>query len=225
MLEFAENFSGYPPVIWTRKLNPIYRILRKREQIEDFFVNGNIYLSCFNKFKLNKDEMQGDISEGQSLIGGFNKEGGTNHIFFETGMNAYVLCGTNVITPKVKNDFSGEGAIKIKNSEMFGIEIAKKLSNVTYGLEGDCIYGDSKLQLLKDESKENLLFQNIDFTNTQNIQEQVALLSRGLEMFMKYKKYEHQQEHRFLWLTDENIEDGIVLNCPEAIKYCEEIIF
>lgn len=42
---------------------------------------------------------------------------------------------------------------------------------------------------------------------------------------MKYKKYEHQQEHRFLWLTDENIEDGIVLNCPEAIKYCEEIIF
>lgn len=44
MLEFSENFLGYPPVIWTRKLNPIYRILRKREQIEDFFVNGNIYL-------------------------------------------------------------------------------------------------------------------------------------------------------------------------------------
>lgn len=225
MLEFAENYSGYPPVIWTRKLNPVYRILGKREQIEDFFINGNIYLSCFKKFKLNSDEMQGDISEGESLIGGFGKGGGTNHIFFETGMNAYVICGTNILTNKVKSDFSGQGAIKINNSEMFGIEIAKKLGNVTFGIEGDCIYGESKLQLLENESKENFLFQNTDFTDTPKIKDNIVLISRGLEMFMKYKKYEHQQEHRFLWLTEDDIEDGIILNCPEAIKYCDKIIF
>lgn len=222
MLEFMQNTSAYQ-ITWGYRVNPIYRILSSEKYLDDFFENGSLFISCFKNFKNYKDEMQGDSSEGDALVGGFNENGDGNFIVYEGGVNAFVLCATNILTDEVKNDFNGIGAIKINNPTLFAMEIARKLPFVSTGIEGDCIYDDSKAHILKEEK--NKIFQTINFKNPLEIQQKVSQITTGIEVFTKYKKYEHQQEHRLLWFSERPIESGIIVNCPEAIEYCEKIVF
>ena len=210
-------------VTWLSRINPIYRILSDIQYVEDFFENGNIYLSSFKNFKKYEDEMQGDKTEGDNLVGGFNGKDASQYVSYEGGINAYVLCATNAFNENVIKDFKGVGAIKIKDPVNFGKEIARKLPFVKTGIEGDCIYVDSKVQTLENE--QNKVFQNIDFKDPISIKEELSEITLGVEMFMKHKKYDHQQEHRLLWFSEVQIENGIVIHCPEAIKYCDKIIF
>ncbi|MEN2436727.1 hypothetical protein AAH994_15020 [Weeksellaceae bacterium A-14] len=222
MIQFFEVNSSFN-ISWGYKIEPIFRILSKRKYLDDFFENGDLFISSFENFKNYDDEMQGDISEGQSLIGGFDKEGNGNHIFYEGGRQAFILCATKVLSESVIKDFNGVGAIKIVNSVLFAREIAKKLPFVNTGIEGDCIYVDSKVQHLENEKNE--LFQKINFSDPLMINQTVTALTSGVELFMKHKKYEHQQEHRLAWFSERKIDNSIVVNCPEAIEYCEKIIF
>ncbi len=222
MMNYIQSTSAFH-ISWLKRINPIYRILSDVKYIDDFFNNGNIYLSSFINFKKYEDEMQGDKSEGNSLVGGFDEKGAGQFVVYEGGVRAYVLCATNFITKDVINDFKGVGAIKINDSVNFGKEIARKLPYVTTGIEGDCIYGDSKAQIL--EKEQNKVFQNIDFKNPQNMKEEISQITLGVELFMKHKKYEHQNEHRLLWFSNIQIQNGIVVHCPEAIQYCEKVMF
>ena len=222
MLNYIQNTSAYH-VTWLQRINPIYRILSDKSYIDEFFKNGNIFLSSFKNFKKYDDEMQGDKTEGQNLIGGFNGKDTSQFVSYEGGIKAFVLCATNSLDENVIKDFNGVGAIKINDSVNFGKEIARKLPYVITGIEGDCIYGDSKVQTLENEK--NKAFHNIDFKNPISIKEELSQITLGVEMFMKHKKYEHQQEHRLLWFSEVQIENGIVIHCPEAIKYCDKIIF
>ncbi|MFV8467370.1 hypothetical protein [Flavobacterium sp. LB1P62] len=70
-MNYIQSTSAFH-VTWLNRLNPIYRILSDIQYIDDFFVDGNIYLSSFKNFKKYDDEMQGDRTEGQNLVGGFN---------------------------------------------------------------------------------------------------------------------------------------------------------
>lgn len=221
-MNYIQSTSAFH-VTWLRKINPVYRLLSDIKYIEDFFENGNIYLSSFNNFKNYEDEMQGDKTEGNNLVGGFNGKDASHYISYEGGVKAYVLCATNYLNENVKKDFKGVGAIKINDPVNFGKEIARKLPYVTTGIEGDCIYGDSKIQTLEEE--QNKIFQNIDFQNPTMIREEITQLTLGVEMFMKHKKYEHQDEHRLLWFSEVEIQNGILVHCPEATKYCDKIIF
>lgn len=221
-MNYIQSTSAFH-VTWLSRLNPIYRILSDIQYIEDFFVNGNIYLSSFKNFKKYEDEMQGDRTEGHNLVGGFNGKDSSQYVSYEGGVNAYVLCTTNSLNENVIKDFKGVGAIKIKDSVNFGKEIARKLPFVNTGIGGNCIYGDSKVLILENE--QNDVFQNIDFKDPISIKNELTQITLGVEMFMKHTKYEHQQEHRLLWFSDVQIDNGIVIHCPEAIKYCDKIIF
>lgn len=221
-MNYIQSTSAFH-VTWLRRINPVFRIFSDIKHVDDFFDNGNIYLSSFQNFKNYEDEMQGDKTEGQNLVGGFDGNKTSQYVFYEGGINAYVLCSTNSLNENVIKDFKGMGAIKIKDSVNFGKEIARKLPFVNTGIEGDCIYGDSKVQILENEK--NKAFHNIDFKNPISIKEELSQITLGVEMFMKHNKYRHQQEHRLLWFSDAQIQNGIVVHCPEAIQYCDKIIF
>lgn len=222
MINYTHKISSYH-VTWLQRINPIYRILSDLQYLEDFFENGNIFLSSFKNFKGYDDEMQGDFSEGNLLVGGFDGKDKSHYISYEGGVNAYVLCATNFLNNKVIKDFNGVGAIKIKDSVNFGKEIARKLPYVNTGIEGDCIYRDSKVRTLENE--QNKIFQKIDFKDSISMKEEISKITLGIELFLKHKKYEHQQEHRLLWFSEVQIDNGIFIHCPEAINYCEKIIF
>lgn len=144
-------------------------------------------------------------------------------IYYEGGVQAFILCTTKVLTESVIRDFNGVGAIKILNSVLFGKEVARKLPFVKSGVEGSCIYVDSKVQHLENEK--NDFFQKTNFSDPSTIKDVVTALTNGVELFMKHRKYEHQQEHRLAWFSERDIKNGIVVNCPEATLFCEKIIF
>lgn len=223
MIDFMYKTSSFQ-VTWGKRVVPIFRILDKVEYINNFFEKGEILISCFNNFRKYEDEMQGDKNEGEHLLGGFNEEGKGNFIFYEGGMSNYIMSTTSKLNDEVIKDFNGKCAIKINNPALFGMEIARKLPYVLAGLEGDCIYGDSKATIMEAELNNNR-FQGLDFKNTSEIKDVINDISNNVELFMKLTKYQHQNEYRLVWFSEKKINGGIVINCPEARRYCEKIIF
>lgn len=53
----------------------------------------------------------------------------------------------------------------------------------------------------------------------------VPNLTSDAELFMKHKKYQHQQEHRLAWFSEQKIKKDIVINCLEEIAHCEKDCF
>lgn len=90
MIQYSNSYSAFN-VSWGYKIDPIYRILSKKEYLDDFFENGNLFISNFGNFKSYDDEMKGDISEGTSMIGGFDKEGNGNHILRRRSTGIYIM--------------------------------------------------------------------------------------------------------------------------------------
>lgn len=59
----------------------------------------------------------------------------------------------------------------------------------------------------------------------QNVSSYPITSGYRIKPITKYKKYEHQQEHRLVWFSERAVESGIVINCPEAVEHCEKILF
>lgn len=219
-------YSFSYPVSWNIKKDAVFRILDDIQWMENFFESGEIMLSCFNKFRKYPDEMQGDINEGEAIVGGFDEKNNKhNYVIYESGMKAFILSTTSEITEKVKKDFNGKCAIKINNPTLFGLEISKKLPFVNSGLEGACNYAPTRIHLYEKELKENKIFQNIDFQNNPNRNEIFAEITLGMELFLKLDKYKHQKEYRLIWFSKQPVNESIMIKCPEAIEFCEKIYF
>jgi len=179
-------------------------------------------ISCFENFKKNPDEMQGDKDEGNALVGEFGNGKTNKHIIYESGLNAYVMSTTNEINEQVIKDFGAVGAIKINNPTMFAMEIAKKLPFVNDGVEGNCNYESSRIHFLQGQSAKSL--NTLDF-NSPESKYQFQELTMGMELFLKLEKYKHQKEYRFVWFSDYKVDSSILISCPEIVNLCEKIVF
>lgn len=220
------NFTPSPlnfNIHWNLKREPVYRLLDNTNWIDNFFETGEIMLSCFANFKKNPDEMQGDGNEGEMMIGCYNeKTKKSNYIKYESGANAFIMSTTNKLNVKVIEDFNAKCAIKINHPTLFALEVSKKLPFVDTGLEGSCDYTSSRSHYFETEIKE---FNEMEFTNNPITHDTINQLMMGKELFLKLDKYEHQEEYRFIWLSSKKINDSIIIKCPEAIQYCDKIIF
>lgn len=224
MLEYIDARSEFN-VVWRKQIRPVYRILNRVEYINSFFDKGELFVSCFENFRKYDDEMQGDRTEGEHLLGGFSDNGDGNFLFYEGGLNTYIMSTTTDLNERVIDDFDGVGAIKINNPMRFGMEMARKLPFVVAGLEGNCFYGDSKASIMETEQEINRKFQSMDFSSVAEMKERIAETSNNIELFMKLNKYKHQSEYRLAWFSQMKVREGIIVRCPEAIQFCEKIFF
>ncbi len=223
MINYSPVSLSYP-IDWGIKTIPVYRILDDRQWMINFFEKGEIQVSSFNVFQNYKDEMQGDNSEGEAMIVFLDDEGNSHAIKYEAGLNAYILSTTKNLTPKVINDFKGKCAIKINDPTLFGLELSKKLPFITGGLEGSCDYVDSKIQFIeKHINTQNLINLLEKKVHNHHLQEELIQVTKGMELFAKDKKYQHQSEYRFAWFGRANISSKYIAYCPELIEYCEPI--
>jgi hypothetical protein len=209
---------------WKIKIDPVYRLLDKMEYGRSFFETGEILLSSFEKFRKYPNEIQGDLQEGRGSIVGEDEKGNVNMLVYDSGIQAYIMSTTKEINPQIVNAFNAQCALKIHHPTLFALELSRKLFYVNSGLEGDCTYGDSKVQQLKKETESNKLFQEMKYENTKESQEILQTLTQGTELFFKLDKYRYQREHRFIWFSQRAIKDSIVIKCPEAREYCEFIL-
>lgn len=221
MINYNSHVKSFG-IKWSVKIEPIFRLLDNTDYINNFFEKGEIMLSCFNNFKKNPDEMQGDKEEGQAIVGEFGNSSRNSHVIYESGLNAFVMSTTSRINDTIIKDFNAVGAIKIKDPSKFAFEIAKKLPYVDSGVEGFCNYKSSRVEFLDGE--EGRILNSLDFSipSSRMIFEEIT---NSMELFLKLDKYEHQKEYRLVWFSNEEIKNSIIIKCPEAIRYCERIIF
>ena len=78
---------------------------------------------------------------------------------------------------------------------------------------------------MEDEAGKFLNSVTAEDLQNPHIVEKFQKITRGQEIFLKLKKYEHQQEYRFVWFSKVLVRKSMLINCPEAIQFCEKIIF
>ena len=88
---------------WVVRHEPIFRLLDKKEYIDNFFTNGELLLSCFTLFKQYPNEIQGDKKEGQVMLIANTTEGKTIGAYFNSASNAFILSTTKEINKEIIN--------------------------------------------------------------------------------------------------------------------------
>ncbi|WP_258098599.1 hypothetical protein [Marinoscillum pacificum] len=210
---------------WRIKRFPVYRILDNVAWLNNFFDTGEIQLSTFSKFRSYKDEMQGDKYEGQAAIIFDGDDKNMHAITYEAGINAFIMSTTVNLNDQVIDDFKGTCAIKINHPTLFALELSKKLPFVTSGLEGLCDYVEHRSKFLEKQLRTDNLLKTIEELSKYKMDHLMNELTQGMELFAKHKKYSHQEEYRFIWFSNVPTNSTIKVQCPEAIEYCEKILF
>ncbi len=206
----------------------VYRFLPKN-YVEDFFADGSLRLSSFQRFAQHQDEQRNDASEGFGLRSGVGSE---MSVFTVQGRGAdcYVLCGSMHDTAATRECFPDcDGCIIIDNPTEFAAQVALQIPYFKGGYEGSCIYQDdaSIQKSLGTTTPEELYgkFQNEDGTISMDLIPHVASRVGGIEeFFIKLGKYSPQSEYRFLWQSKGILDGHLDIKVPDAIQLCRKAV-
>ncbi|WP_321991755.1 hypothetical protein [Marispirochaeta aestuarii] len=197
----------------------------EEKYVNDFFETGAIRLSSFANFLSSNHAERFDKDEGKTnLIAKTKNNGGqTFSCWFQTGQEAYVLCGSTRYSKSLEESFD-DSCIQINNSVAFAQEIAKCIPGFIDGLEGLCIYQNQKI-IEKDIgyiSPEVILDKkNPSKLNEKAVMQLLFQIGGHDVYFLKPIRYIKQNEYRFIWRTNSRINDALIISCPEARKYCQ----
>lgn len=222
----------YPP-LWQLRPDlmrsydpPVYRMVSKREYLEDFFSNGKLRISTLSACKKHEG-LQGDKQEGNNALWSTRPDGTTIITGYEVGADAYILCGTVADTPENRKEFKAEriGAIRITDPYRFGLAIGAAIPGVTHGQAGYCDYKDTRLLHLEDGTPEALAHASIDFKAGKDLHK-FRTAAPGDEIFLKTIEFRSQEEFRFAWYKEGTIEAEFVdIVCRDALDFCEPVWF
>lgn len=221
-MPYREILPGAP---WSLKVDPVFRILNKREYLDQFFDDGTILISTLAAMKNYPEELRRDVSEGSGTLATVDEKGATHLFLYDTGVNAYVLCTTAHLGEQVIHDFSGVGAIRIDDSSRFGTVIAHYLPRIEEGVEGHCDYVDHRQNWFVRGSVEAEILSKASEDEYANLKSSLHRLSPGTELFRKPMKYAHQREYRFGWFSSLPVQGALVIKCPQAIQFCTRVDF
>jgi hypothetical protein len=201
----------------------LYRYENQR-YIDAFFASGDIFISSFKQYRSYKDNELGDKEEGHSMNFGYTDDNHTMGRYTMVGNADYCFSTSTILDKKLLETFRRDSTFRIKHPINFMLEIARSLQRVREVIYGNCIYlnhrmvkkqiGSVTLESLRDEKEPDKI----------SMEKMMNVPVDGPESyFMKTVLYQHQSEYRIIWKTDREVSSGIVLRCPEAIKYCEKV--
>jgi len=211
--------------IWKYRHEPIYRHLDKKEYLDDFFKDDLIQLSCVAKFKQYPAESHGDKKEGSSMLFADTTEDKTIGMYYTSGYNAYILSTSKNIDKETINSFNSVGCIKIINSTAFAAEISNRIPRFLQGVEGNCLYVDKRTLKRKLDPTQTKKYSVQEMQVLENQFKLLNELCDNDELFIKEMDYREEDEYRLIWFTGSNVTDSLLVQCPEAIQYCERIDF
>lgn len=221
---YATQFTYAVP--FENSIPYLYRY-EKQKWIDKFFETGDIKLSSFKNYKKYEDNQLGDPTEGHSM----NIVKGDNDKMISTfsmvGHNEYSFCTSTLLDEKLKSVFDRDSVFMITDPLNFMIEIARSLPRVQGVLFGNCLYVNERIisksvarsidmEDFKDDNEEDKV----------NLQKMIEAASPSLtrhRFFLKHTDYQPQAEYRMLWSTDRPVDDGLIVNCPEARQFCDRI--
>ncbi len=185
--------------------------------IDRFFNEGELFISSFINFKKYPDNELGDPGEGSLWLTIKEKSNESQILSIsEATNNQYCLSTSTVLDDSLKIKFKSDGVFRIIDPNRFVLEITKSLTRVKGVYLGNCIYV-AKREITK-------MVNAISKDDNLNINRATSIA--GIEpLFLKKNIHQHQSEFRIIWITDRDVNDGLIIRCPEAIKYCDKIFF
>jgi hypothetical protein len=222
--QYATQFTHIIP--FENSIPYLYRYEDKK-WIDDFFENGNIVLSSFRNYQNYKDNQLGDIYEGHSM----NIVNGNNDMmvsaYTKVGLNEFCFCTSTILDEKLKGVFKRNSVFRITDPLNFMLEIARSLPRLERVLFGNCVYVNQKIissNITKPIEMNDLKDdQEPDKINADKLMSAVSPSFNRHQFFLKNIEYQTQSEYRILWTIDKIINEGIIIYCPEARRFCDRI--
>jgi hypothetical protein len=202
---------------------PLFRYL-DAQYVDAFFEDGSLRLSSFAQFAKHKDEARHDPVEGQAMFVNRTTEGTGQTLTAVTkhGANAYVLSTSTRYDADLMHAFNTNSCFVIQDSLNFGVAVARSVPGLQAGLEGVCVYRDTKivegnlpqvdLEAYRDPASGLI---RIDLL-TAAINSDMG----AIPFFVKDKTYAYQSEYRMVWLTDVPVQDHLEVRVPSARQFC-----
>lgn len=209
----------------------VYRFIPEN-YVDIFFKTGNLKIISFSHCKKLESQTRRDEKEGQGTIIGV--EGNLRcEIGSGVGDNALLFCTSLSENNNLPDGTHYSTAIKIVNLNGFVDAVTKALIKCGYDvsviLKGPCIYNNRKIQreirgqTLSELTSEIENGSSFDFGKFVALQQSIS--SNDL-FFSKPLDKSVENEYRIVWLLDSEIKkDYICIDVPEAIQYCQKIVF
>ncbi|MBX3670457.1 MAG: hypothetical protein KF778_18810 [Rhodocyclaceae bacterium] len=209
------------PRPWELKLPPVIRYL-ERKYVEDFFRTGQLQLTTYQKCQEHECEIRRDAKEGKANFSLEFKQLGMSGGGMQTvGWQSYMLCTCLTESQKLSERFKVDSYFKIRNVLGFLDAISKRISGCGSGKIGACIYKD------KQALERPLQFQSVPPNVDRSSDSQGLVLSPvQFEMsdepyFIKSELFAIETEFRFIWHVPYDVDGPRIIECPEAIQFCE----
>jgi len=193
-------------------MNPSKKIIKmsKKKYVDSFFDKGTIQLGTIDYYRSLGHSEQGDKKEGSIVIVGR----GENHTTFAqitSGFNHYLFCCYDGDpNPDVINSFDYDDYFIIENPMLFMAAIMNNLK-AKRGYRSKCVY-----------KREKVLIGDVpEGFNFNAISPRLNDMVTKAKYFIKTNEYEHQREYRFMWEFESDVQNPIIIRCPEAVKYCK----
>lgn len=183
--------------------------MSKTEYIDNFFTNGSIQLGSL-KYYLQFDNPEiGDKTEGSFIIVGRNSKS-TTFAVVGGGYNNYMFCTySGEPNPDLIKEFGYNDFFEIIDLDGFQNVISNTLKSISV-FRADCQY--RQMKVLVGNADENF--------NLNKLSGELINLVNYSKYFLKTSNYQPQKEHRFLWTVPYDLNDKLIIKCPEAIKFC-----
>ena len=190
---------------------PIFKMC-KSVYVDNFFEQGKLQLGSFNYYNSFDHDEIGDKTEGEVVLIAQDKKG-TACGKFGGGYNSLVFCAyAGKPEQSTLNKFGYDSGFKIIDPEKFAEAIHASVASISYEY-AMCNY--SKHKAIMGYPKNGI--------NRQTISSETIKMVNSAQYYIKPDRYSHQKEFRFLWDTGRECLLPIVIECPEATKYCERI--
>ena len=181
----------------------------RKEHVENFFHDGTLQLGNFRHFnKLDHEEI-GDTSEGSIVIVG-RRGDELGFAKISGGFHYHAFCTySGDPNPDCIKRFGYDSCFFINDVDGFSGAISKTLQSNHYHYSS-CVYRKDKVVI--GEVSNNFNFNQIS--------DQLQRLASEAKFFVKHCQYSHQREFRFIWSSEKDLTEPMMIKCPEAIKYC-----
>lgn len=208
------------------QLPPVYRYLLKR-YVDEFFSSGKLRLSAFSEFAKHIDEQRRDTDEGRIIVNipiprkqvAVRARGGA-------GRKAYILSTSVRGDIELMRVFHTDSYFKINDVIAFSEAIASKILGCTGAMVGYCKYVSQReiqreMGMLAEKAVETSPEGKMDRNRIRTLVGQ-ALYPDAL--FVKLRRYSHQQEFRLIWQVSHEVHEPLYVECREAVQFCQRIL-
>ena len=186
--------------------------MAKREHVDAFFSTGSLRLGTLNDFNKHDHAEISDASEGRFLLVGRNQHA-TAFAELGGGFDQFAFCCyAGDPDPHCIERFGYDDAYRINNPTEFAKAISASIGAIGFSF-ASCIYS-------KDKAVVCSIPDDFDFSV---ISPHLLNLAGLAKFFVKPATYSHQCEFRFLWQMPTDMEFPEVIQCKEAMQFCERV--